>query len=121
MWRSVILTSGFPPQTGVIANHALHLANGLQAIGLVVKLTCDTRSKKGEEERSFDEELSFEDVRIPRKEIILISYLNRIFTAFSLTRKCEVVICSGKYSLWVGAFLSVFFKREFVAIIHGSE
>lgn len=60
-------------------------------------------------------------MRIPRKEIILISYLNRIFTAFSLTRKCEVVICSGKYSLWVGAFLSVFFKREFVAIIHGSE
>lgn len=121
MIRTVILTSEFPPQPGGIGNHALHLANGLQANGFEVKLICDTRSKSGEEELCFDKELSFEVIRIPRRKILLFSYLNRIFTAISLMGKCEVVICTGKFSLWLGAFLSVFYKRQFVAIIHGSE
>lgn len=121
MSRTVILTSEFPPQPGGIGNHAFHLAKGLQANGFEVKLICDTRSGKGEEERSFDKTLAFDVVRIPRKKIILISYINRIITAFSLISKCEIVICSGKFSLWLGAFLSVFFDRQFVAVVHGSE
>ena len=121
MIKTVILTSEFPPQPGGIGNHAFHLANGLQANGFDVKLICDTRSEDGEEERSFDKGLSFEVIRIPRNKIIFLSYLNRISKAFSLTRKSEMVISSGKFSLWLGAFLSLFFKRQFVAIIHGSE
>lgn len=121
MPKTLILTSEFPPQPGGIGNHALNLAKGLQANGFEVQLICDTRSKNGEEERRFDKELSFEVVRIPRREVMFFSYLNRIFTAFSNAKKCELVISSGKFSLWLGAFLSVFYKRQFLAIIHGSE
>ncbi len=82
---------------------------------------CDTRSSNGEAEMVFDKNLSFEVVRIPRKRIILFSYLKRISTAFSLTKKADIIMCSGKFSLWLGAFLSFFFRRKFIAVIHGSE
>lgn len=121
MPKTLILTSEFPPQPGGIGNHAYNLAKGLQANGFQVKLVCDTRSANGEAERVFDKNLSFEVVRIPRKKIIFFSYLKRISTAFSLTRKADIVLCSGKFSLWLGAFLSFFFRRKYSAIIHGSE
>ncbi len=112
MTKTLILTSEFPPQPGGIGNHAYNLAKGLQGNGFEVQLVCDTRSENGEEEKEFDKNLTFEVVRIPRKKIIFLSYLNRISTAFSLTRKIEIVICSGKFSLWLGAFLTLFFKKR---------
>ncbi len=121
MIKILILTSEFPPQPGGIGNHAYNLAKGLQKNGFEVQLVCDTRSESGEDEQEFDRNLTFEVIRIPRKKIIFFSYLKRISTAFSLTRQTEIVICSGKFSLWLGALLSLFFKKEFVAIIHGSE
>src|SRR5690606_10320707 len=121
MSKTLILTSEFPPQPGGIGNHAYNLAEGLQANGFEVQLVCDTRSSNGEAEREFDKMLSFEVIRISRKKILLLSYLNRIKTAFKLTKNSELILCSGKFSLWLGAFLSFFFKRKFIAIIHGSE
>src|SRR5690606_14107413 len=121
MTKIIILTSEFPPQPGGIGNHAYNLAKGLQGNGFQVKLICDTRSESGEEESAFDKNLTFEVVRIPRGKIIFFSYLKRIETAFSLVAKNEIVLCSGKFSLWLGAFLSFFFQRKFIAIIHGGE
>jgi glycosyltransferase involved in cell wall biosynthesis len=121
MTKTLILASEFPPQPGGIGNHAYNLAKGLQDNGFEVHLVCDTRSQNGEEEREFDKNLAFEVIRISRKKIILFSYLKRIKSAFSLASKNKIVICSGKFSLWLGALLSLFFKKEFIAIIHGSE
>ena len=121
MTNTLILASEFPPQPGGIGNHAYNLAKGLQANGFEVNLLCDTRSINGETETAFDKNLSFGVIRIARKKIILLSYLNRIKTAFSLARNSTSIISSGKFSLWLGAFLTFFFKKEFIAIIHGSE
>ena len=119
--KTLILTSEFPPQPGGIGDHALNLAKGLQENGFEITLLCDNRSKKPLEEMNFDEHLAFQVVRIPRKRIAVFSYINRITTAFSLTKNMELIICSGKFSIWVGAFLSFIFKRKYTAIIHGSE
>lgn len=121
MTKTLILTSEFPPQPGGIGNHAYNLAQGLQDNDYEVKVVCDTRSANGEAERVFDKQLPFEVVRIPRKKLIILSYLKRIRTAFFFSRNSETVICSGKFSLWLGAFLSFFFKRKYIAVIHGSE
>ncbi len=121
MTKTLILTSEFPPQPGGIGNHAYNLAKGLQGNGYEVTLMCDRRSESGTEEDSFDKTLSFQVVRIPREKILLFSYLKRIGIAFSLAKKSELVICSGKFSLWVGGLLTLFFNRRFVAVIHGSE
>lgn len=117
----LFLTSEFPPQPGGIGNHAYHLAKGLGENGYEVTLVCDRRSDDGVEEREFDAEAGFEIVRIPRKKLILLSYLDRIKTAFVLGKKADMVLASGKFSLWIGAFLSLFLKRKFIAVIHGSE
>ena len=121
MTKTLILTSEFPPQPGGIGNHAYNLAKGLQDNGFEIQLVCDARSANGEAEKIFDKNLSFEVIRIVRKKIIFRSYLNRIATAFSLLRHNELIICSGKFSLWLGAFLTFFSKKRFIAIIHGSE
>lgn len=121
MSKALILTSEFPPQPGGIGNHAYNLAKGLQDNGFEIQLVCDARSANGEAEKIFDKNLSFEVIRIVRKKIIFRSYLNRIATAFSLLRHNELIICSGKFSLWLGAFLTFFSKNKFIAIIHGSE
>tara|TARA_R110000823_G_scaffold243818_1_gene368016 strand:+ start:38201 stop:39289 length:1089 start_codon:yes stop_codon:yes gene_type:complete len=121
MPKILILTSEFPPQPGGIGNHAYNLAKGLQDNGFEIQLVCDARSANGEAERIFDKNLSFEVIRITRKKLIFRSYLNRITTAFSLLRHNELIICSGKFSLWLGAFLTFFSKNKFIAIIHGSE
>lgn len=121
MPKILILASEFPPQPGGIGNHAYNLAQGLQANDYELKVVCDTRSANGEAEKVFDKQLSFEVVRISRKKLIILSYLKRISTAFSLCRNSKTVICSGKFSLWLGASLSFFFKRKYIAVIHGSE
>lgn len=121
MPKILILTSEFPPQPGGIGNHAYHLARGLQGNGYEVVLVCDRRSETGEEEREFDEGVEFQVVRIPRKKIIFFSYLDRVRKAFALGKEADIVLASGKFSLWMGAFLSFFLKKRFIAVVHGSE
>jgi glycosyltransferase involved in cell wall biosynthesis len=121
MPKILLLASEFPPQPGGIGNHAYNLAKGLQDYDFEVRVVCDTRSANGEAEKVFDKQLSFEVMRISRKKPIILSYLKRISTAFSLCRNSEFVICSGKFSLWLGGFLSFFFKGKYIAVIHGSE
>ncbi len=119
--RITLITSEFPPQPGGIGNHAFNLAQGLADHGFAVTVLADRRSRTGEEESSFDAALNFEVVRIPRKKIIFFSYLHRIIKAFLLRRRSEVIIASGKFPLWLGGFLSFFNKKNYIAVVHGSE
>ncbi|MDN3725300.1 glycosyltransferase family 4 protein [Aequorivita sp. SDUM287046] len=119
--KTLILTSEFPPQPGGIGNHAYNLALGLQNSGKDVTIICDTQSISGQAEEVFDQKQPFKVVRIPRKKIMFFSYIKRIRTAFFYTRNTDTIMCSGKFPLWMGAFLSFFFSRNFIAIIHGSE
>ncbi len=121
MTKVLIVSSEFPPQPGGIGNHAFNLAKGLQENGYDVKLVCDRRSKNGNEEFLFDADLDFQVVRINREQFILKSYIKRIKVAFSLAKNSEIIICSGKFSLWLGAFLSLLQTKKNIAIIHGSE
>lgn len=119
--KILFLTSEFPPQPGGIGNHAFHLAEGLQENGFDVTVLCDQRSASGEQELEFDGQVSFKIIRISRKKFIFKSYLKRISTAFSPGKRADIILASGKFSLWVGALLSLFLKKKYVAVIHGSE
>lgn len=121
MTKILILTSEFPPQPGGIGNHAYNLAKGLQGNGYEVRVMCDIRDAIGNDEVSFDKNLSFKVIRIPRQKILLFSYFKRIKTAFTLSQNSDIVICSGKFSLWLGGLLSLFHNQKFIAVIHGNE
>lgn len=119
--KIVILTSEFPPQPGGIGNHAFHLANGLQKKGWQVEVLADQRSGSGSEEDEFDEQQVFSIVRTKRKKIIVLTYLDRIQKAFSMAKRSDVFLASGKFSLWLGGCLSLVSSKKFIAVIHGSE
>lgn len=119
--RITIFTSEFPPQPGGIGNHAYNLAKYLNKSGYEVKVLCDRRSIKGEEEELFDAALSFPVIRIPRKKILIYSYLHRIIQGFKLAGATDIIIASGKFPLWLGGFLSLFYRTKNIAVIHGSE
>ncbi|RFN60058.1 glycosyltransferase family 4 protein [Marixanthomonas ophiurae] len=119
--KVLLLTSEFPPQPGGIGNHAFHLAKGLQGHEHSVTVICDDRSKTGKEEEVFDAAADFNVIRTSRKTLALIKYFKRIQIAVSNAHKNDTIIASGKFSLWLAAFLSLFFQKKYIAVIHGSE
>lgn len=119
--KLLLITSEFPPQPGGIGNHAWHLAKSFQQEGIDVQVLTDQRSGEGEEEKRFDAAQDFESVRIKRRSIIVLSYLNRIRTAFQLAKQNDIILLSGKFSLWIGGILSLFIEKKYIAVIHGSE
>lgn len=119
--RILIITSEFPPQPGGIGNHAYHLAKYLSLSHLQVEVITDQRSETCEEEYLFDRGLSFRVYRVPKTTLRFWMYLKRLQLALKHIKTAETVIASGKFSLWVVAFSSLFFKRQYIAVIHGTE
>lgn len=121
MYSILIITSEFPPQPGGIGIHAYQLAKGLSSKGYRVTVVCDQRSSDGKEEEQFDSKQVFQVVRIKRHSLIFWSYLKRIFSSFKLVGAVDIVLASGKFSLWQVAFLRKLRKRKYVAVLHGTE
>ena len=115
--RILVLSSEFPPLPGGIGNHAYFLSKYLKKKGFEVTVVTDHRSEI--EDIEFDEKQSFKIFRIKRNKW---TYFNRIKKAFYLAKRNQIILCSGKFSLWLGAFLSSFFSsKRCVAVLHGSE
>lgn len=117
----IICTSEFPPQPGGIGNHAFNLARQLQINGFEVKVITDQRSNTGDQETDFDSANMFGTLRVKRYDMRFLMYLKRIQFLLKTIKKMNTVIASGKFSLWIVAFSSLFFKRKYIAVIHGTE
>lgn len=120
----LLLSSEFPPLPGGIGNHALHLALSLQKEGNETTVVTNERASNNDEESIFDSALPFKVERIPRKKNVLFTYYNRIQKALKLlgNNKITTILCSGKFSLWTGAFLKkMYSNKKYIAILHGSE
>nr|WP_251059573.1 glycosyltransferase family 4 protein [Winogradskyella immobilis] len=115
-----MLVSEFPPLPGGIGNHAYNLAKQLQNNNFEVTVIADQRDIS-EEERNFDTDLNFKVFRVQLKKLRVLMYFKRILFFFNLIRKNDLVIVSGKFPLWLGAIATFFFRKRFLAIIHGSE
>jgi len=115
------VTSEFPPQPGGIGNHAYNLAKYLKVNGCEVTVIADQRSKDGKEEMQFDATLNFSVERIRINKWRIFMYFNRIIRTFNGFKSTSHIIATGKFSLWNVGFCSFFFKRQTVAVIHGSE
>ena len=112
-----MITSEFPPLPGGIGNHAYSLSKYLQHSSYQISVVTDFRSIKDDER--FDSQQKFTTHRITRT---ILTPFERIFRAFSLARNNQAIICSGKFSLWIGGMLKIFFQnKKYIAILHGSE
>lgn len=117
----VILSSEFPPQPGGIGNHANNLALSFVNQGYKVNVISDQRSKSGTEESEFDQDLPFKVHRIRRQSVRIIMYIKRFLKMRQHFKQASVVIATGKFSLWVIAFLSLFSQTKCIAVVHGTE
>lgn len=119
--RILIVSSEFPPQPGGIGNHAYNLAKGLCKKGFEVTVLVDCRSDAGQLERSFDKIQDFDVKRIATKHFRALMYLRRLVLFFKYQRNNDVLIASGKFSLWLVGLTKWYHKKKCLAVIHGSE
>ena len=117
----LIVTSEFPPQPGGIGTHAFHLASSLNQRGYKITVVTDQRSDEGIAESIYDERLPFAVQRIKKRTPRILMYLDRVYKIFKALKEADMVIASGKFSLWVVALCTLFRKRFTFAVIHGTE
>lgn len=117
----VLVTSEFPPQPGGIGNHAYHLGLALTKEGYHIRVITDQRSETGEEERMFDAGLPFEVIRVKRFSWRALMYFKRLWFTFKGLGTTDLIIATGKFSLWNVALGTLFVKRKSLAVIHGTE
>ena len=48
-------------------------------------------------------------------------YFDRIHKFIKYQKKSNIIIASGKFPIWICGFCSIFFKKKYISIIHGSE
>ena len=121
MKKILLITSEFPPQPGGIGNHAYNLASELSGKGYEVTVIADQRDFDNKDEISFDKTLPYKVERIKLRKQRTFMYFQRLSKLFKYIKKNDVVMATGKFSLWSVAFASRFFKRDYLAIIHGTE
>lgn len=122
--KILLFSSEFPPLPGGIGNHAYHLAQQLVKNGYDITVCTNQRSSVLADDLEFDHKQSFVIHRIRRYSFAIWTYVQRIWMSFQMliSNKPDTIINSGKFSLWQGAFLKLFFsKKQFVAVVHGSE
>lgn len=119
--RILIVSSEFPPQPGGIGNHAYNLAKQLNKNGYEVTVLVDARSISGDEEASFDSNQKFSISRIPVLKMRVFVYMKRLFLFYKLSKKCDHIIASGKFSLWLVGLTKWYHRKGCLAIIHGTE
>ena len=107
MKKIIFITSEFPPLPGGIGNHAYFLSAYLEKEGYEV--TVITNFREVYKDKAFDQDQVFKVVRVKRNAF---TYFNRFKVSFSYVGKNEFIIVSGKFSLWIGASLKLFFKSK---------
>ena len=119
--RILIVTSEFPPQPGGIGNHAHNLALYLSKHHYSVTVVSDSRSKSGTYEARFDETLPFKMERITVKKVRSVMYFKRLQLLKKHIPNHDIVLATGKFSLWSVGFFSLLYSNKYIAVIHGSE
>jgi phosphatidylinositol alpha-1,6-mannosyltransferase len=119
--KILVITSEFPPSPGGVGNHAFNLAQALWVNSISVTVLTDEQGADHISIKKFDTQQPFRIVRI--KRIFPFFYFFRIKKAFDLVKRNQpdVVLVSGKFSLWVGALLKLRIGVPINCIIHGSE
>lgn len=119
--RILIVSSEFPPLPGGIGNHGYQLAMALSERGYDVEVLTDQRSMDLKYEFSFDGSLPFKVHRTPLRKQRVWMYVSRIRTLNELWSKNDLLIATGKFSLWNVGFRKKSNAQTTIAIVHGTE
>jgi phosphatidyl-myo-inositol dimannoside synthase len=106
---------------GGIGNHAYLLAKELAISNCDVTVLTEQREEnRGEWQKFVSSNKELRIVGIRRRFFPVITYCQRIFNAYKLTRqnRWHAVIYSGKFSVWLNGIMP---RTRSIVVIHGSE
>ncbi|HAA11417.1 MAG TPA: glycosyltransferase [Cytophagales bacterium] len=109
------------PEPGGIGNQAAYMAGHLSLLGWKVTVLADTCLISAQEAKAFDKKQPYTIRRIFRSRAVWATYWKRIQNFYAQAKRNEVVVCSGKWPIWVAGLVSPFLSRKWVAVVHGSE
>lgn len=120
--KVLIISSEFPPNVGGIGNHGYNVATYLQKVGYTVTVLCDLIGIDKTTLQSFQLNNDFAIIPINRNQLLILSYLKRIILSVKYAQKADVIICSGKFSLWLVLIMKLFYSnKKYISVVHGSE
>src|SRR5436190_5261327 len=120
--KILIIASEFPPNAGGIGNQAFNLALQLAENNFVVTVLGDINDYSAHDIKNADWFKKLNFIPVYRNKIILLTYFQRIQKAIALTRHWDVIILSGKFSIWLTGLLRIFYPRKkIIAVVHGTE
>ena len=112
----------FPPGSGGIGNHAYQLALHFYQEHFDVKVVADVIDIDRKKITDFANTIPFQAILIKRQRNILKTYFKRIFSSLSSAKDCDIIFCSGKFSIWLILLLKLKFNsKKIISIVHGTE
>lgn len=118
----LIISSEFPPNVGGIGNHAFHIARYLSKENYTVSVVADVIDVTPADLEAFKKNISFNFYPVKRYGFVPYTYALRILKAVAHAQKTDVIICSGKFSLWLIRIIKRFYPgKKCVAVVHGTE
>ncbi|MSQ79135.1 MAG: glycosyltransferase family 1 protein [Flavobacteriaceae bacterium] len=121
--KILFVCSEFPPSPGGIGNHGFNFINTLKSKSYLVKVLTDLTHANQDEATRFSEKSGLKIRYVARAGMLPIQ-IRRIWAALYLafSFRPQIIICSGRFSLWIGWLLHFLFRRtQFIAIVHGNE
>jgi len=121
--RLLLLSSEFPPGPGGIGTHAYQLARHLTARGWSVTVVTAQDYAPAEARAAFNARQPFTVVPLPARETARLwpaARLRAIGRAIRAARP-DLLVATGRRSLWLAAALGPLFRLPTVAIGHGTE
>jgi phosphatidylinositol alpha-1,6-mannosyltransferase len=118
----LLIASEFPPNVGGIGNHAFNTALQLSNEGYKVNVVADLNDIDDAQIQSFCKGLPFHFEAVQRQKFVPFTYLSRVKKTVLAAQKADIIICSGKFYLWIVNILKLFFpSKKYIAVVHGSE
>jgi len=123
MKRILLISSEFPPGPGGIGTHAFQLAKYLedQQVEMLVLTPQDYADE--DEIEDFNIRQPFTIVQLPSLSNKLFQSLKRFIIFYKILRnnKFDIVVVSGRGSIWMAAPLLKFLDIPWVLVAHGTE
>lgn len=121
--RLLLISSEFPPGPGGIGTHAYQIARHLTRLGWRLKVVTPQAYVSPSERDDFNSKQLFPIQTLPERANGPLWWLKRMSMVVSAVRSFhpDLVMATGRRSLWMASTLQPFFGFSWVAIGHGSE
>jgi phosphatidylinositol alpha-1,6-mannosyltransferase len=119
----ILMTGEFPPTPGGIGSHAFHVADGLHALGVPVRVLCPTQGVTAQAATAFDADAPFPVVRFAREATGPIGmYLQRRrLKAWCVRQRPRCLVAAGRRATWMVASVARDLRLPWAVLAYGSE